>query len=266
MREQKGLPAQAGARMSRRRSRLLLVCALCAVVTIGAQAAACDRHDGTALRDVHWRQKQPPHPLIGQVFKGEQPIAVASDACVAQPAAAADRRGVGHDPRRRHRAARARCTTIPSITRCAATFSGRGSSRWCRRAACVRPRCSSTSAPASRRSSITSIARPPAAAACGGAPDLLRELDWENSRLAGGRDLLAAVRRRPVGEAADLSRQRRPRAHAAAGSRPGPSRPMRKRRSLKLAQAMPQPLLRRAGVGAGGVALRSCCRPRPSAP
>lgn len=50
-----------------------------------AQTSPCARHDGTSLRDVHWKHKQPAHPLIGQVFKGDQPITVASDACARSP-------------------------------------------------------------------------------------------------------------------------------------------------------------------------------------
>jgi len=50
-----------------------------------AQTSPCARHDGTSFRDVHWQQKQPPHPLIGHVLKGDQPIAVSSDACTRSP-------------------------------------------------------------------------------------------------------------------------------------------------------------------------------------
>lgn len=56
-----------------------------AAVTTGANAAECARHDGTALRDVHWRLRQPVHPLIGQVFKTDRPIAIASDTCTRTP-------------------------------------------------------------------------------------------------------------------------------------------------------------------------------------
>ncbi len=37
------------------------------------------------MRDVHWQHEQQTHPLIGQVFKGDQPITVASDACTRSP-------------------------------------------------------------------------------------------------------------------------------------------------------------------------------------
>lgn len=53
--------------------------------TAAAQTVSCARSDGIALRDVHWRQKQPAHPLIGQVLKGDQPITIASDACTRSP-------------------------------------------------------------------------------------------------------------------------------------------------------------------------------------
>lgn len=46
-----------------------------------AQSPACARHDGTALREVHWKHGRQAHPLIGQVYKGERPIAVAGDGC-----------------------------------------------------------------------------------------------------------------------------------------------------------------------------------------
>jgi uncharacterized iron-regulated protein len=38
--------------------------------------------DGTSLRDAHWRHEQSAHPLIGQVIKGEQPIAIHPGKCV----------------------------------------------------------------------------------------------------------------------------------------------------------------------------------------
>lgn len=69
-------------------SRLLtaaLACALCAVVTAGAKAAECARHDGIAFREVHWQHGEQKHPLIGHVFKGEQPITVPSDTCTRSP-------------------------------------------------------------------------------------------------------------------------------------------------------------------------------------
>jgi uncharacterized iron-regulated protein len=62
-----------------------LVCALGVAVTTGAKAAECARQDRIALRDVHWQHKQPTHPLIGQVLKGDQPITIASDACTRTP-------------------------------------------------------------------------------------------------------------------------------------------------------------------------------------
>lgn len=53
--------------------------------TATAQADTCTRSDGTALRDVHWRHGEQKHPLIGQVFKGDQPITIAPDACTRSP-------------------------------------------------------------------------------------------------------------------------------------------------------------------------------------
>jgi uncharacterized iron-regulated protein len=35
----------------------------------------CKRLDGTSLRDVRWQHAQPNNPLLGQVFKGDRPIA-----------------------------------------------------------------------------------------------------------------------------------------------------------------------------------------------
>jgi len=60
---------------------------LCLLVPVAAQAQppACARTDGTALRDVFWRQQQPPHPLMGQVFKGGKPIEVDGAACIGSP-------------------------------------------------------------------------------------------------------------------------------------------------------------------------------------
>lgn len=45
----------------------------------------CERSDGAALRDIHWGHKEPPHALMGQVFKGDRPIIVASDTCIRTP-------------------------------------------------------------------------------------------------------------------------------------------------------------------------------------
>lgn len=51
----------------------------------GFAADQCTRHDNTSLRDVHWQHGQQKHPLIGQVLKGEHPIAIASGACSRSP-------------------------------------------------------------------------------------------------------------------------------------------------------------------------------------
>lgn len=45
----------------------------------------CARTDGTALRDVHWRDVQPAHPLIGAVHKGDGPIAISDGTCARSP-------------------------------------------------------------------------------------------------------------------------------------------------------------------------------------
>lgn len=60
--------------------------AACVLLAAAAQAQtpACER-SGVALRDVHWRFKAPPHPLLGQVLKGGQPIAVTSGSCTRSP-------------------------------------------------------------------------------------------------------------------------------------------------------------------------------------
>jgi uncharacterized iron-regulated protein len=58
---------------------------VCLSGAVEAQPAACQRLDGTSLRDVHWQHNQPRHPLAGQVFKGDRPIAIASDTCTRTP-------------------------------------------------------------------------------------------------------------------------------------------------------------------------------------
>jgi uncharacterized iron-regulated protein len=71
--------------------RRLAVLALAAAIGVmlfhpaTAQATPCKRLDGTALRDELWRRQQPPHPLLGQVFKGDHPIAIAYDRCTRSP-------------------------------------------------------------------------------------------------------------------------------------------------------------------------------------
>jgi uncharacterized iron-regulated protein len=50
-----------------------------------AQVAECERPGGAALRDVHWRYVPPPHPLVGQVLKGDRAIPIAPDACTRTP-------------------------------------------------------------------------------------------------------------------------------------------------------------------------------------
>src|SRR5262245_8096902 len=45
----------------------------------------CARMDGKSLRDVHWQRTQRKHPLIGQVLKGDGPIALQGGACERTP-------------------------------------------------------------------------------------------------------------------------------------------------------------------------------------
>jgi uncharacterized iron-regulated protein len=58
---------------------------VCLSGAVEAQQAACERRAGAPLRDVHWQHNQPRHPLAGQVFKGEQPIAIGDDSCARSP-------------------------------------------------------------------------------------------------------------------------------------------------------------------------------------
>lgn len=53
--------------------------------TAYAQTQPCTRDGGPAMRDAHWKHGQPVHPLIGQVFKGDRPIAIESGACARSP-------------------------------------------------------------------------------------------------------------------------------------------------------------------------------------
>lgn len=61
--------------------------ALTLPLTAHAQAVTppCVRTDGTALRDVHWRDGQPAHPLIGLVHKGDGPISISNAGCARSP-------------------------------------------------------------------------------------------------------------------------------------------------------------------------------------
>ena len=43
-----------------------------------AQPPPCVRHDGSVLRDVHWRHGQQSHPLIGQVIDPIQTLLIGS--------------------------------------------------------------------------------------------------------------------------------------------------------------------------------------------
>ena len=50
-----------------------------------AEAAPCGRPGGPAFRDEFWRINEPVHPLLGQVLKGEAPIAIEPGACERSP-------------------------------------------------------------------------------------------------------------------------------------------------------------------------------------
>jgi uncharacterized iron-regulated protein len=65
--------------------RLLLVLALVGLCATETHAAPCERPGGPAFRDEVWRTNEPTHPLIGQVLKGETPIAVAPGDCERSP-------------------------------------------------------------------------------------------------------------------------------------------------------------------------------------
>jgi uncharacterized iron-regulated protein len=67
--------------------RLLAVVALCVAgaAATSAQAADCIRPSGISLRDVHWRHGPQVHPLVGQVFKGDQPIGIDPGECARSP-------------------------------------------------------------------------------------------------------------------------------------------------------------------------------------
>jgi uncharacterized iron-regulated protein len=51
----------------------------------GAGAAPCARPGGPSFRDEFWRTNEPAHPLMGQVLKGEVPIAIAPGDCERSP-------------------------------------------------------------------------------------------------------------------------------------------------------------------------------------
>jgi uncharacterized iron-regulated protein len=53
------------------------------VAPVAIFAAPCARHDGTAMRDEHWRHAA--HPLVGQVLEGDRPIAVEAGSCERTP-------------------------------------------------------------------------------------------------------------------------------------------------------------------------------------
>ena len=70
-----------------RRTAIAAALALCFAIPCGAiaQDGSCSRPDGSALRDAFWRLQQPPHPLMGQVFKAGRPIEVDGAACERSP-------------------------------------------------------------------------------------------------------------------------------------------------------------------------------------
>ena len=55
------------------------------VTVAGANAAPCSRPGGPSFRDEFWRVNGPAHPLIGQVLKGETPIAIEPADCERSP-------------------------------------------------------------------------------------------------------------------------------------------------------------------------------------
>jgi len=55
------------------------------VSVAGANAAPCSRPGGPSFRDEFWRVNGPAHPLIGQVLKGETPIAIEPADCERSP-------------------------------------------------------------------------------------------------------------------------------------------------------------------------------------
>jgi uncharacterized iron-regulated protein len=61
---------------------VLILVGLCATE---AFAAPCERPGGQAFRDEFWRIQEPAHPLMGQVLKGEAPIAITPGDCVRSP-------------------------------------------------------------------------------------------------------------------------------------------------------------------------------------
>src|SRR5262245_32960372 len=65
--------------------RLLTVAFLLVLSIASAQAAPCSRTGGQSFRDEFWRVNGPAHPLIGQVLKGEAPIAIAPGDCERSP-------------------------------------------------------------------------------------------------------------------------------------------------------------------------------------
>lgn len=50
-----------------------------------AQPQGCGRLDGTSLRDAFWRNRQPHHPVMGQVLRAGKPIALESAGCRQTP-------------------------------------------------------------------------------------------------------------------------------------------------------------------------------------
>lgn len=65
--------------------RLFLMLVLVGLCAMEAHAAPCGRPGGASFRDQHWRVNEPAHPLIGQVLKGEAPIAIAPGDCERSP-------------------------------------------------------------------------------------------------------------------------------------------------------------------------------------
>ena len=192
---------------------------LCLSTAAVAQSPSCARHDGTSLRDVHWQHGEQKHPLIGQVFKGEQPIAAASDACTRTPLQQLivevwdTIRGGGivllgevHDNPEHHAVRgdilwpRLDQDGVDGGLRPAAVFEHIRTSQQAGLDAFYR------NAARSRR-----LWR---------APDLLRELEWKKTGWPAAEIFYPLFDAALRAEATHLSGQCRPRAHAVAGSRP----------------------------------------------
>ena len=67
------------------RTLVATVALVLGVAATNAEAAPCQRPGGPSFRDEFWRINEPAHPLMGQVLKGEAPIAITPGDCVRSP-------------------------------------------------------------------------------------------------------------------------------------------------------------------------------------